>query len=120
MSVYGVGIDVADVARFTKLLERHGDRFVRRWFTAAEIGECGSDATAFAGRFAAKEAVWKALGLDSAGAASWRSVEVVRRGGRLEASILPPLEQPAGVTSIAVDLAFRDSIAVAVAVASTG
>lgn len=117
MSIYGVGIDVADVGRFESLLVQRGESFVRRWFTGAEIAECGTDPRHYAGRFAAKEAVWKALGLDSAGPAVWRSVEVVADRGRLQGTIVPPLSLPAGVTSVAVDVSLRGTCAVAVAIA---
>lgn len=102
------------------MLARSGNGFVRRWFTEAEIRECVGDAASLAGRFAAKEAVWKALSLDSAGPASWRSVEVLQCRGRLEVSILPPLEVPIEVSSIAVDMVVRDAVAVAIAIATTG
>lgn len=115
-----MGIDVASIDRFSNLLVRHGGRFARRWFTASEMEECGLDAARLAARFAAKEAVWKALGIDSGGAATWRSVEVFRNHGTLRARILPPLASPPEVTSIAVDVVIRGSAAVAIAIATTG
>lgn len=118
MSIYGVGIDVADVGRFESLLVQRGESFVRRWFTGAEIAECGTDPRHYAGRFAAKEAVWKALGLDSAGPAVWRSIEILGSDARLQVTIHSPLKQPP-VTSIEVDITVRDGLATAVAIAST-
>ena len=64
MTLCGVGIDVADVGRLARVLQRSGGRFTARWFTAEERRECEGAAqpvTAYATRFAAKEAVWKAL-----------------------------------------------------------
>ncbi|NGN93019.1 4'-phosphopantetheinyl transferase superfamily protein [Nocardioides sp. KC13] len=65
MSLQGVGVDVADIRRFARLLAMRGSGFAVRWFTDAEIAQCmaaATPATAFAMRYAAKEAVWKALG----------------------------------------------------------
>lgn len=76
----GIGIDVADVDRFARLLRARSALFSRRWFSAEEIVECsarGNRAAAFAARFAAKEAVWKAVGLDTGPAVPWRSIGIV-------------------------------------------
>ena len=70
----GVGIDVADVARFARLDLRYGERFRRRWFTEAELTQCDAASdrpSCLASRFAAKEAVWKALGLGNDEPLAW-------------------------------------------------
>jgi holo-[acyl-carrier protein] synthase len=62
MKPFSLGVDIEEVARFKKLLRNH--RFLQRVFTAEEIHYCRSkknSAQHFAVRFAAKEAVWKAL-----------------------------------------------------------
>jgi len=73
----GVGIDVVDTARIARLLDT-SDRFGERWFTPEEAAQCGSEPSppdAFAARLAAKEAVWKALGLGRwAGPVGWRDI----------------------------------------------
>lgn len=64
-AVIGVGTDLADVARIKKLVEKYGEAFLKRTFTPAEIAYCGrfaDAATHYAARFAAKEAMAKALG----------------------------------------------------------
>lgn len=64
MSVRGVGIDVAEVSRFRRLLNRRGDRFAEKWFVHDEVYWCArraDPAAALATHFAVKEAVWKAL-----------------------------------------------------------
>ncbi len=69
--IVGSGIDVVEIARIERALDRHGERFCQRVFTPREIRTCaarGRSAIQFALRFAAKEAVMKALGTGMAGA----------------------------------------------------
>src|SRR5438045_3608513 len=83
-TIIGVGLDATDIARIADVIERHGDRFVRRIFTDGEIAYCTRRrvaATHFAARFAAKEAAMKALGTGHTQGVLWRDVEVVRHGG---------------------------------------
>ena len=78
----GLGVDVVEVARIRRLLSRRGERFLARVFTAGERATAGEGplmAQRLAGRFAAKEAVFKALGLGM-GELGWQDVEI--RGGR--------------------------------------
>ena len=56
------GVDIMAVDRIRAVIERHGDRFLARVFTAHEQVICGGDPRRLAGRYAAKEAVAKALG----------------------------------------------------------
>ena len=84
MNIIGLGLDATDIDRIADVIERHGDRFLRRVFTEAEIAYCTrrrTPAIHFAGRFAAKEAAMKALGTGHALGVLWRDIEVVRRGG---------------------------------------
>src|SRR2546425_8190969 len=83
-TVLGVGLDATDIDRLTEVIERYGDRFLRRIFTDGEVAYCTRrrvPAIHFAGRFAAKEAAMKALGTGHSRGVLWRDVEVVRRGG---------------------------------------
>ena len=57
-----MGVDIISVKRIEQVLEGQGDRFLDRIFTREEQAICGSDVRRLAGRFAAKEAVAKALG----------------------------------------------------------
>src|SRR5579859_6024944 len=57
-----VGIDIIEVDRVRKVFERHGERFLQRVFTPLEVQQCRGKITRLAGRFAAKEAISKALG----------------------------------------------------------
>jgi holo-[acyl-carrier protein] synthase len=83
-SIIGLGMDATDIDRVADVIERHGDRFLHRVFTAEEIAYCMRrrvPAIHFAGRFAAKEAAMKALGTGHSQSVLWRDVEVIRHGG---------------------------------------
>jgi holo-[acyl-carrier protein] synthase len=83
-AIIGLGLDATEIDRIADMIERHGDRFLRRVFTEGEIAYCQRrrlPAIHFAGRFAAKEAAMKALGTGHSAGVLWRGVEVVRRGG---------------------------------------
>ena len=72
-----VGVDLIEIGRVRRALERHGDTFRERCFTAAERAYCDSKANPaqhYAGRFAAKEAVGKALG--SGVYFTWKEIEI--------------------------------------------
>jgi len=68
-----------EIARIERALNRHGERFLRRFFTEQEIRFCESRPSRLAGRFAVKEAVSKALGT-GIGAFNWTDVEIVSDG----------------------------------------
>ena len=84
--IVGTGIDIAEVARIRRSIERFGDRFVERVYTPGEINYCDSKANRaerYAARFAAKEAAMKALGTGWNHGVRWRDCEVMRLpGGR--------------------------------------
>ncbi|MFB3071900.1 MAG: holo-ACP synthase, partial [bacterium] len=78
-AVVGTGIDMVGIERFRRALDRHGERFLKRIFTHRERSECSGRADParhLAARFAAKEAVFKALGTGWARGVGWRDVEV--------------------------------------------
>lgn len=81
MVIVGIGVDLVKVIRVEEALARFGTRFLYRCFTADERARCGSDPQRLAARFAAKEAVGKALGVGLKGL-SWRDIEVIGDGGR--------------------------------------
>jgi holo-[acyl-carrier protein] synthase len=75
------GVDLVETARVARAIERQGDAFLRRVFTPAERAYCESHANSagsYAARWAAKEAVAKALGTGIGGDAMWVEIEVVR------------------------------------------
>lgn len=73
-----VGVDLVEISRIARAVERWGDRFLRRVYTPAEIARCRGRAPELAARFAAKEAVSKALGVGIwwQGGIGWTDVEV--------------------------------------------
>ncbi len=71
------GVDIIEIPRIKQVLDRYGQRFLKRVFTPDEIAYCRGRAPNLAGRFAAKEATMKALGTGVRGV-SWKDIEVVR------------------------------------------
>ncbi len=79
MKILGVGTDITECLRIAQMIERHGELFIGRVYTPHEIEYCRSRRMAtqhFAGRWAAKEAVLKALGTGWRRGISWRDVEI--------------------------------------------
>ena len=75
--IIGTGIDITEVSRLRKAIEKWGDEFLNRVFTAEELKNAktrGSLYQHLAGRFAAKEAVFKALGDQDLG---WKDVQIL-------------------------------------------
>ncbi|MCQ3939227.1 MAG: holo-[acyl-carrier-protein] synthase [Chloroflexi bacterium] len=69
------GVDLIEISRVREAVERHGERFLRRIFTETERRECGGRIPSLAARFAAKEAVAKALGC-GIGDVGWLDIEI--------------------------------------------
>ena len=84
--IIGMGVDLAEVGRIQRAIERHGEPFLRRVYTAGEREYCErfkNKYERYAGRFAAKEAAMKALGTGWKRGVRWVDFEVVRElGGR--------------------------------------
>ena len=114
-----VGVDAIEIARIRRALERYPG-FRERCFTEAERAYCDSrknPAESYAGRFAGKEAVGKALGLGVARAFAWRDIEIVGRpkpSVRLSGRVAAWAER---VGARAVDLSMTHSRELAQAVA---
>jgi holo-[acyl-carrier protein] synthase len=121
--IRGCGIDLVEISRIEQTLKRFGQRFLERMFTPGEREYClarGSPAQSLAARFAAKEAVAKALGL-GLGQFSWQDIEIVRSGaGRPEVrlqGVAWTKAQTLGVERVLVSLSHTHKYAVAQAVA---
>jgi holo-[acyl-carrier protein] synthase len=84
--IIGIGTDICDITRIAKTLGKFGQKFKDKTFTEGEQAYCESKAipaNAYAKRFAAKEAVAKALAGEATGALSWLDVEVInQKSGR--------------------------------------
>ena len=70
------GVDLIEIARIDEVVARHGKHYLERIYTPAELEQCGKRAESLAGRFAAKEAVAKALG-SGIGDVAWKEIEVL-------------------------------------------
>ncbi len=104
-------------------LAAHGERYLERIYTEAERRECGSDPRCLAGRFAAKEATFKALG-GTDGALPWDSIGVERdAGGRPFLRLSGPAAELArrrGARRLELTLTHRNSVALAVVLVEMG
>ena len=108
--ILGIGSDLCDIRRIERSLDRFGDRFTNRIFTAGERARSdrrAARAPSYARRFAAKEACSKALGTGMRAGVFWRDMEVVnlpsgRPTMRLTGGALARLEEmtPAGCEAL--------------------
>ena len=96
------GVDLLDVERLARAVDRHGERFLRRVFTDRERADSAGRPASLAARFAAKEAAAKALGC-GLGAVRWTEIEVVR--GPAGA---PELRLHGAADRLAAELGLRD------------
>lgn len=79
-NIEGIGTDIIEVHRIKKAIDHHGIRFLNKIFTDKEIAycQCYRDSIPhFAGRFAAKEAVSKALGTGLNSSTTWKEIEIL-------------------------------------------
>ena len=79
MNIVGIGTDIVECVRIAQMIEKHGELFLERVFTSAELRYCQSRKLAtehFAGRWAAKEAVLKCLGTGWRKGICWTDIEV--------------------------------------------
>jgi len=124
MDILGVGTDITECLRIARMIERHAELFVNRVYTPEETRYCQTRKQAtqhFTGRWAAKEAVLKALGTGWRRGISWHDIEirnepggkpvVVLRGGAKEAA------DQLGATKVLVSISHCRSHATACAIA---
>jgi holo-[acyl-carrier protein] synthase len=118
-ATHAVGIDMIEIDRVAKVLARHPRRFIERVYTPEEAAFCRGRVPELAARFAAKEAVMKALGT-GARSVAWRDIEVLpdRRGKPLVYLYggAATRAETIGLEAIDVSLSHLDSFALAVVV----
>ena len=111
---------MADVPRIKRAIERYGDRFLSRVFTPWEIQYCLGKINpelSFAGRFAVKEAVFKAIGTGFAEGVKWTSVEIVNdRRGQPEVRLGLAIRRLIGERKMIITLSHTREYAVACAI----
>ncbi|OGW65847.1 MAG: holo-[acyl-carrier-protein] synthase [Nitrospirae bacterium RIFCSPLOWO2_02_FULL_62_14] len=118
--IVGIGLDLVKIDRIRAIAERWQTRFLDRLYTEAERRYClarPEPYASFAGRFAAKEAVLKALGTGWTNGISWHDIQVLNdRAGRPRATVsgrVKTLMNRAGITMIHVSLSHDTDYAVA-------
>jgi holo-[acyl-carrier protein] synthase len=117
------GVDIIEIARIQAVLDRRGERFLKRVFSDREILECRGRAEALAIRFAAKEAVSKALGT-GIGPISWQEVETLHKWSGEPYLLLhgdaQRIADELGLTVWSISLSHSRENAIAVVVATSG
>ncbi|MCL1926799.1 MAG: holo-ACP synthase [Syntrophorhabdaceae bacterium] len=79
--IIGIGVDIVEISRIKSILKQHGEHFISRVFTENEKKysmSAANSAERFAGRFAVKEAVIKALGIGVNTGITWHDIETIR------------------------------------------
>lgn len=124
MEILAHGIDLVDFPRIEQMIERHGQRFVERVFTAAEQAYAGRHRNAvekYAGRFAAKEAVLKLVGTGWRGKIAWTDIEVTNNAaGQPEVTLSGEVKEIAArmkISRISLSITHAGNFAIASAVA---
>ena len=124
MRVIGIGTDITEIDRISQMVERHARSFLDRVFTPNEQRYCGCGAAAperYAARWAAKEAVLKALGTGWSVGIAWTDVEVVKLpSGAVSVALTGGAARRAeelGVTEVLLSVSHGKNHAVAFAVA---
>jgi holo-[acyl-carrier protein] synthase len=122
--IIGIGTDITECLRIAKMIERHGELFIDRVYTPEEVKYCQNRKQAtqhFTGRWAAKEAILKAIGTGWRRGISWRDMEIRNEpGGKpivaVRGGVKEVVEQ-LGITEIQVSISHCRSHATAFAVA---
>ena len=97
--ILGIGTDITECLRIARMIERHGEQFIDRVYTAEEVRYCQGRPQStqhFAARWAAKEAILKAVGIRSRRGTSWADIEIRK--------------EPDGRPVVAVRGAIKDAI----------
>ena len=123
MGVLGIGVDIVEIARFASAVERGGKPFIDRLFLPSEQAYCSpqrESARCYAARFAAKEAVAKALGTGIGARLGWHDIEVRRRENGAPFVVLhgrgAETARSLGVSGVLVSLSHSEQFAVANAI----
>ncbi len=113
------GVDLIEISRVEEVVSRHGRHYLERIYTPAELEQCGKRAESLAGRFAAKEAVAKALGC-GIGDVTWKEIEVL--GDEQNAPVLTlhgaaeKMAKEMGLTTWSISISHSQSHSVALVV----
>jgi holo-[acyl-carrier protein] synthase len=124
MEIVAHGIDLVDCPRIEQMIERHGERFINRVFTADEQAYAEAnknEVEKLAGRFAAKEAVLKLVGTGWRGRIAWTDIEIINNAaGQPEVTLggeVRKIADKLGIKHISVSITHTANFAIASAVA---
>ncbi len=116
--IRGIGVDIIEIDRIRKDIESSGSHFLEKIFTPGEIAYCQGKFNMhqhFAARFAAKEAVSKALSTGWAGEFRWKDIEVTNDpSGQPRISVTGRLKDTLASSSIVVSISHADTHVIAV------
>jgi len=126
MGIVAHGIDLVDCPRIEQMIQRHGERFLKRVFTDAERAYARANRNEMeklAGRFAAKEAILKLMGTGWRGKIAWTDIEVINNAvGQPEVTLsgeVKAIAEALGITHISISITHTANFAIASAVALT-
>jgi holo-[acyl-carrier protein] synthase len=118
--IRGIGVDIVDIHRIEQSVKQYSSQFLEKIFTKLEIAYCASKQNPFghfAARFAAKEAVAKALSTGWSGGFRWKDVEVSNdSAGKPSVKLDGNLKKLLEGNSILLSISHSDSSVVAVAI----
>ena len=124
MEIVAHGIDLVDCPRIEQMIQRHGERFIKRVFTADEQAYAEknkNEVEKLAGRFAAKEAILKLVGTGWRGKIAWTDIEIINNAaGQPEVTLggeVRKIADKLGIKHISVSITHTANFAIASAVA---
>ncbi|HET6428937.1 MAG TPA: holo-ACP synthase [Phycisphaerae bacterium] len=127
MNVVAHGVDMVDCRRLGEAIRRHGDRFLQRIYTPAELAYCMGrkrELEHLAGRFAAKEAVLKVLGTGLVRGMKWTEIEILNEpSGQPRVTLAGRILATArgqGIGDVLISISHIDTHAIASAIALAG
>jgi len=122
--IQGIGVDVVDVERMKSILAEQGKTFIDRVFTETEVAYCEAKQNPeqhFAARFAAKEAVSKAMQTGWSGIFRWKDVEVVNEpSGAPKILLYNAVARSLEKSTVHLSLSHTENTVVAFAVIESG
>jgi holo-[acyl-carrier protein] synthase len=124
MQIVAHGIDLVDCPRIEQMVQRHGERFLKRVFTDTERAYAKANRNEMeklAGRFAAKEAILKLMGTGWRGKIAWTDIEIINNAvGQPEVTLsgeVKAIAEALGITHINISITHTANFAIASAVA---
>ena len=102
MAKLSTGVDLVEIDRLEITIQRYGQKFLDRIYTPQELSDAGASLASLAARFAAKEAVAKALGC-GIGRVAWKEIEILRGSERQ-----PTLKLHGAAKALSTNLGFKD------------